>query len=69
VYYLAVKNLPSLFQIFPKFAFFGTIALVSSVRCAWDLWMHGKGLPALGLEIDISAEASLYNYRLLPGYI
>jgi hypothetical protein len=37
VYYLAVKNLPSLFQIFPKFAFFGTIALVSSVRCAWDL--------------------------------
>jgi len=69
IYYLAIKNLPSLLDIFPKFAEFGVAATLVGVPLAILVgWAHLKRSSAFTSEADIVVEAHPYNYKLPPGY-
>jgi len=69
VYYLAIKDVPMLLNIFPHFltfVVFGTVVGVpSSVLIGW---LHLKRTAAWTVEIDIATEANPYNYKLPPGF-
>ncbi len=68
VYYLAIKNIPSLLDIFPKFVSFAVLATVVGVPTAVGLgWVHMKRSYLYSSEADISQEANPYNYKLNPG--
>jgi hypothetical protein len=69
VYYLLIKNAPTLEAIFPKFLEFSIIATAIGIPLAVLFgWLHMKGTPAMTSEMDISVEANPYNYKLPPGY-
>ena len=69
VYYLAVKNIPSLLSIFPSFTLFGVAATVIGVPLSVGIgWGHLKRSMAYGSEQDIVVESSPYYYKMLPGY-
>jgi len=69
VYYLAIKNIPSLQDLFPRFVPFAGLATVIGVPLSVGIgWVHLKRSPAYSSEQDISVEANPYNYRLPPGY-
>jgi hypothetical protein len=68
IYYLTIKNVPFLLEIFPSFIFF----LVPSVGLGIPLsillgWLHLKGTGIFSREIDVAVEASPYNWKLTPG--
>jgi hypothetical protein len=69
VYYLAIKDVPMLLNIFPHFltfVIFGTVVgLPLSVLIGW---LHLKRTPAWTAEVDIGVEANPYNYKLTPGF-
>jgi len=68
VYYLAIKNVPSLLDIFPKFVPFAVLSTVVGVPISVGLgWIHLKRSLLYSSEQDISAEAQPYNYKLNPG--
>jgi len=69
VYYLAIRNLPSIENLFPKFGEFSVISTVVGVPIAVLIgWLHLKRSSLWKAELDISAEAHPYNYKLQPGY-
>lgn len=69
VYYLAIKNLPSLLDIFPHFVPFAVLAtVVGGPLSVFIGWLHLKRSPAFSAEVDIGVEANPYNYKLPPGY-
>ena len=69
VYYLAIKNMPALLDLFPHFEGFGIIATLVGVPLAVVLgWVHMKRSRLYSSEADIAVEASPYNYKLPPGY-
>jgi len=69
VYYLAIRNIPDLLTIFPHFLTFVAVGTVIGVPLSVLVgWLHIKRTPAWAAEMDISAEANPYNYKLLPGY-
>lgn len=69
IYYLAIKNMPDLLSIFPQFLTFVVVGTVIGVPLAIVVgWLHLKRTPAWTAEMDISAEANPYNYKLYPGY-
>jgi len=69
VYYLAVKNMPTLLDIFPRFTEFAVLATVVGGPLAVVIgWIHMKRSRLYSSEADIAAEASPYNYKLPPGY-
>jgi hypothetical protein len=69
VYYLAIKNVPSLLDIFPKFWPFAILATAIGVPLAVGLgWVHMKRSAGYTSEVDIGVESNPYNYKLLPGY-
>lgn len=69
VYYLAIKNLPTLLDIFPRFVPFAVLATIIGGPMSVLLgWTHYKRSPAYSSEVDISTEANPYNYKLPPGY-
>lgn len=69
VYYLAIKNMPDVLNIFPRFldfVVFGTvIGFPVSVLIGW---LHFKRTRAWTAELDINVEANPYNYKVIPGY-
>ncbi len=68
VYYLAIKNIPSLLDIFPKFVPFAVLATVVGVPLSVGIgWIHLKRSTLYGSEMDISVEANPYNYKMYPG--
>lgn len=68
VYYLAVKNIPSLLDVFPKFVPFAVLATVVGVPLSVGVgWIHLKRSTLYTSETDISMEANPYNYKLVPG--
>ena len=68
VYYLAVRNMPSLLDVFPNFAPFAVLATVGGVPLAVALgWVHMKRSRLFSSEADISVEANPYIYKLPPG--
>jgi hypothetical protein len=69
VYYLAIKNIPSLLDIFPKFVPFAALATVIGVPLSVGIgWIHLKRSGLFSTEQDLSMEANPYLYKLQPGY-
>jgi hypothetical protein len=69
VYYLAIKNLPALLNIFPHFVPFAVIATALGAPLSVAIgWAHLKRTSAFASEQDISVEASPYTYKLPSGF-
>jgi len=70
VYYLAIRNMPDLLRIFPRFETFGVLATVIGVPLAVAIgWAHLKRSGLFTSEQDVAVESNPYNYKLPPGYI
>jgi hypothetical protein len=68
VYYLAIKNIPSLLDLFPKFIPFAALATVIGAPLSVAIgWIHLKRSGLYSSETDIGVEANPYNYKLPPG--
>jgi hypothetical protein len=68
VYYLAVKNLPYLLDLFPHFESFSVLATVIGAPASVIIgWLHLKRTRAFSAEQDISVESNPYTYKLYPG--
>lgn len=69
VYYLAIKNMPQLLDIFPHFLQFVALGTIIGVPLAVAIgWIHLKRSKLFSSELDVSYEANPYNYKLVPGY-
>jgi hypothetical protein len=69
VYYLAIKNMPALLDIFPHFVPFAMLATAIGAPLAVIVgWVHMKRSSLYSAERDIGVEASPYNYKLPGGY-
>lgn len=69
VYYLAIRNMPDLLTIFPRFGDFAVIGTVIGAPSSIIIgWLHLKRTQIWTAEIDIGTEANPYNYKLIPGY-
>jgi len=69
VYYLAIKNIPDLLTVFPRFVPFAVLATVVGVPFSVIIgWLHLKRSAAFTSEVDISVEANPYYYKLPPGF-
>jgi hypothetical protein len=70
VYYLAVRNMPPLLDLFPHFASFAVLATVVGVPLAVVIgWVHMKRSRLFSSEQDITVESNPYQYKLAPGYL
>ena len=68
VYFLAIKNLPSLLDLFPHFGEFSILATVIGAPTSIAIgWLHLKRTKAYSAEADITVESNPYSYRLIPG--
>jgi len=68
VYYLAIKNIPSLLDVFPKFVPFAVLATVIGVPLSVGVgWVHIKRSRLYSSEADITVEANPYQYKMGPG--
>jgi hypothetical protein len=68
VYYLAIKNIPSLLDLFPRFVPFAALATIIGVPAAVGIgWMHYKRSSAFESELDIQVEANPYYFKAPPG--
>ena len=69
VYYLAIKNIPFLLNVFPQFWPFAVLTLFVGVPLSVFVgWIHMKGSGLWMSEVDISVEANPYLYKMYPGY-
>ena len=70
VYYLAIKNMPPLLDVFPHFVPFAVLATVLGGPLAIMVgWVHMKRSRLFSSEQDIAVEANPYQYKLPPGYL
>jgi hypothetical protein len=68
VYYLAIKNLPDLLNLFPHFETFAILATVIGAPTSVAIgWLHLKRSQAYTAEADITVESNPYSYKLVPG--
>jgi hypothetical protein len=68
VYYLAIKSVPELLSVFPRFVPFAVLATGVGVPFAVIIgWLHLKRSAAFSSEADIGIEANPYYYKLIPG--
>ena len=68
VYYLAIKNLPTLLDIFPRFVPFAFLATIIGGPLSIVLgWLHLKRSPAYSSEADVYTESNPYTYKFTPG--
>lgn len=69
VYYLAIKNIPELLDIFPHFVPFAVLSILVGVPLSSFIgWYHIKGTAIWRSELDISVEANPYNYKVPSGF-
>ena len=69
VYYLAIKNIPDLLNVFPRFVPFAVIATVIGIPVSVSVgWMHYKRSSAFTSEVDIQMEANPYYFKFPPGF-
>jgi hypothetical protein len=69
VYYLAIRNLPTLLDVFPDFVPFAVLASVIGGPFAILIgWFHMKRTALFTSEVDINYESNPYLYKLPPGY-
>ena len=67
VYYLAIKNMPPLLDLFPHFASFAIFGTVVGVPSAVVIgWVHMKRSRLFSSEQDIAVESNPYQYKLPP---
>jgi len=70
VYYLAIKNLPSLLDLFPHFESFVLLGTFVGVPLSVMIgWVHMKRSRLFSSEQDVSVESNPYNYKLPSGYL
>ena len=68
VYYLAIKDIPYLLDLFPKFLPFALLCTVVGVPLSVCIgWIHLKRSTLFSSEQDVSVESNPYNYRFAPG--
>lgn len=68
VYYLAIKNMPDLLNVFPHFVPFAVLATLIGVPLSVGIgWVHLKRSVLFTSEQDITVEANPYQYKLTPG--
>src|SRR3990172_6587281 len=68
VWYLAIRDIPVVEQVFGHFAPFAIfVTLVGGPLSIAVGWVHYKRSSAYTSELDIQVEANPYNYRLVPG--
>jgi hypothetical protein len=68
IYYLAIRNIPGLLALFPRFLEFSVIATVSGAPIGVLVgWLHLKRSALFQSEQEIAAEANPYTYKLPPG--
>lgn len=69
VYYLAIKNVPPILDIFPKFVPFAVICTIIGVPVSVGIgWIHLKRSRLFSSEQDVAVESNPYNYKVLPGF-
>jgi hypothetical protein len=69
LYYLAIKNMPALLDIFPNFLPFAILStLVGAPVSVLVGWIHFKRSPLFSSEADIATEANPYYFKVPPGY-
>lgn len=69
IYYLAIKNIPELQDLFQRFWLFAILATIIGAPTSVLIgWVHTKRSILWKTEIDIGAEANPYYYKLPPGY-
>jgi len=69
VYYLAIRNIPELQNLFQRFWLFAVLATVIGVPASVMIgWVHMKRSSLMKAEMDIAVEANPYYYKLPPGY-
>lgn len=69
VYYLAIKNIPDLLNVFPHFVPFALLATVTGVPLSIGIgWVHLKRSPAYSSELEVSIESNPWYYKVPPGY-
>lgn len=69
VYYLAIKNIPDLLNVFPHFVPFAVLATIIGMPLSVGLgWVHYKRSPAFASEVAIQYEANPYYFKLPPGW-
>jgi len=69
LYYLAIKDMPMLLNIFPHFYTFVIVGTIVGVPLSVLIgWLHLKRTSAWTAEVDIGVEANPYNYKLPLGY-
>jgi len=68
VYYLAIRNMPDLLNIFPRFLEFALLGtIVGGPLSVFLGWLHLKRTSAYTAEADLTTEANPYTYKLPPG--
>jgi hypothetical protein len=69
VYYLAIKDVPQLLNIFPRFIPFAVLCTAIGVPVAVAIgWVHLKRSNLYSSEADITVEANPWNYKVQPGW-
>jgi len=69
VYYLAIKNMPTLLDVFPHFVPFALLAtFVGAPVSVLVGWIHFKRSSLFTSEAEIGTEANPYYFRVPPGY-
>ena len=69
VYYLAIKNVPQLLVIFPRFVPFAVLCTLIGVPLSVGIgWVHLKRSNLYSSEADISVESNPWNYKVQPGW-
>lgn len=70
VYYLAVKNMPALLDLFPHFVPFAVLATAIGGPLGVAVgWIHLKRSGLYSSERLVEIESNPYNYKLTPGYV
>jgi hypothetical protein len=65
VYYLAIKNIPQLLDMFPNFVPFAVLATVIGAPLSVGIgWTHLKRSKLYTSEIDIAVESNPYTFKL-----
>ena len=67
-YYLAVKNIGFLQDVFPRFYMFAVAAIIILFPLGVLIgWLHMKRTLAFPTQMAITVESNPYNYRIMPG--
>jgi len=69
VWYLAIREVPAVENLFGHFIPFAVVVTVIGVPLSVVVgWFHLKKSPAYSSELDIGVEANPYYYKFPPGY-